>query len=1171
MANKLTKYFQLHRRYFRSINLERDLEKSDALQGYILTERSSGALERILTSLTQPDSHPAHTLTSVYGTGKSAFAHYLACVCAPQQSKLFQSAQAIAHEVLGKDNPVAQAITALPKKGLLTAVATGQGEPLTWTIARALAEGAQRFWKGKRKPDILMTLVDWQCEIEDGQCEITNAELLQALKTVRDAAKTDMVLILDELGKNLEFAARNRGKEDLYLLQQIAELKPSKDQRRIHFLGILHQSFRGYSDRLSGNEQNEWNKIQGRFEDIPFQDSPSQMTRLIGRAIDRSDAEPIICGVNNIAQEWTASLQALLMEQDLPTQALANIYPLHPIAALVLPMLCVRYAQNDRSLFTFLTSEEPYGLQEFLATTELEKATLPTLKLHQIYDYFVESVTGLASRFNLQRWVEIQGLIQDARNCEPAQILVLKTIGILNLVTSTSTLRATPELVAWALCDRPDPSEKDYWQQIITQLQKRGLITYRKQADELRIWQGSDFNVELAIEERLQAERPYLADLLSAIAPCKPLIAQRHYSQTGTPRYFERCYVDSRADLGILDCTVASHDGLIVYWMSSEAPGKIPAWTMDDKPLVFITTGLRELLQSRAQELEALIHIQKTAPELQTDGVARREVRQRLVAAERCFRETMMQAFDWSTGKNSCWITGESVIIQQARAFQAHLSDLCDRVYSQGIRLDNEFINRQVLTSQGAKARRILIEAMLETEDQPRLGFDGYGPEVAIYYSVLKATDIHRKTEDGWAFCPPPEQSGLWTLWAAVEAFCLGAKTAQKSLDQLYQTLNAPPYGLKEGVIPVVLAAVLLHHSDDLGLYKDGTFIPVLGPEHFELLVKEPARFSVKYFEIAGLRLSVFRDLEKMLRSPKAKPSEGVRNPSLLMVAKPLFSFAKKLPKFTRQTQRISPEAQAVLKELQNAQEPDELLFTALPQACGFAAIEPQELEDDHDVAEAFGKKFRDCLQEIYQAYDVLLADAKTRLYQAFGIRSEVTKLREDLRVRATYLLNACIEPLLNRFVRAAVDVNKSDAEWLEAVVMVVSDKPPRSWTDRDITSYELALKDISQRFKHLEVLQRTQELENPDAEPYLLTATRSSGQEVSRVAWVERADEHEIDRFVEHVLEDEFFDKNSQRKEAFLAKLSNKLLGADAQLGQDELKQAKRKRRAKGSHGQVS
>ena len=47
MDKTLAQYFTLHRRYSRSINLERDLERVDSLAGYILTQRAQEALYRI--------------------------------------------------------------------------------------------------------------------------------------------------------------------------------------------------------------------------------------------------------------------------------------------------------------------------------------------------------------------------------------------------------------------------------------------------------------------------------------------------------------------------------------------------------------------------------------------------------------------------------------------------------------------------------------------------------------------------------------------------------------------------------------------------------------------------------------------------------------------------------------------------------------------------------------------------------------------------------------------------------------------------------------------------------------------------------------------------------------------------------------------------------------------
>ncbi|MEL7523447.1 MAG: hypothetical protein AAGJ80_17820, partial [Cyanobacteria bacterium J06553_1] len=363
-----------------------------------------------------------------------------------------------------------------------------------------------------------------------------------------------------------------------------------------------------------------------------------------------------------------------------------------------------------------------------------------------------------------------------------------------------------------------------------------------------RIWEGSDFNVEVAIKDVTEQSRMPLAEMLSQVHPVKPLVAQRHYIETGTLRYFGQRYVDSLSKASDFECVNATHDGLIVYWMDSAKPESMPKETVDGKPLVRVQVEGLDLLRVRAKELQILRQIQKDAPELRGDAIARKEVKYRLVEAERLLDETIAQAFDWNTAENGCWVNGEAASVASSRQFQNLLSEVCDRTYSQGLKLDNELINRRELTSQGAKARRELIESMIERGDKSDLGMQGYGPEVAMYKSVLGATRIHRE-EDGFVgFYPPQTDSGVDSVWSAIETFCSESKEEQRSIQLLYDQLAKPPYGIKDGVVSVLLAAVLLNRVDDIGIYKDGTFIPVLGPEHFELLVKDPSRFSVKSF-----------------------------------------------------------------------------------------------------------------------------------------------------------------------------------------------------------------------------------------------------------------------------------------------------------------------------------
>ncbi|MCP2729892.1 hypothetical protein [Limnofasciculus baicalensis] len=1172
MKKTLSEYFSLNRRYSRSINLERDIESIEALEGYVPTTRSLDALRRILAGLTNPQANRAWTLTSVYGTGKSAFAHYLSSLCTNVNHPMRQGSLEITRNSLGADSYEYQSfIKNIPSQGLFCAVVTAQREPIGNTIVRALARGAKLFWSPAEhvKIDVARQLVDLKIEIDSGKT-IDNRQIIKLVQEVARAAETDVFIIIDELGKNLEFAAYNEGAEDLYLLQQLTEL-PRDKHYQVYLMGILHQAFTEYGQRLASVERNEWAKIQGRFEDIPFSESVGQMIRLMGQAINCTEAEFLRQAIYNQVTKWFDIIENIAKFDELKAEDLGAVYPLHPVAALVLPILCGKYGQNDRSLFTFLTSSEPYSFRNFLKEEIVNEQVPVMLKLDRVYDYFVEAVgMGFGSRPNLQRWVEIQNLIADAKHLDEDYLRVLKTIGTLNLVTTTGAVKATRELVILAMCDSPTDEEKrQKWEDIIDRLLKRNIITHRRLLNELRLWEGSDFNIEGEVAYYIEQERSSLAKLLSENYPLKPLVAQRHSYKTGTLRYFERRYIDDLKELTKLRCNSNDTDGLIVYWLDDQLPTQAPINTADSKPLIVLCGSKLSVVRIRTLEFTALQKIQTNAAQLQTDAVARRELQYRLFHTKQLLDESLNQAFDVAINHNVCWIQGKRETILHGTEFNGKLSEVCDNVYQKTPILWNELINRRELTSQGAKARRELIEVMLANSDLERLGLEGYGPSVCMYYSLLEETKIHREEEGEWGFYPPDKKSGLCTLWQAIEEFCLQAKEKQKTLDRLYQILESPPYGVKSGAIPVLLAAVLLYRVDDVGIYKDGTFIPVLGAEHFELLVKEPSRFSVKYFAVAGVRSQVFKELEAILKSPNSRMPVGVRNTTLLAVTKPLFQFVKKLPAYTLKTKRLSKEAQGVLQTLQQAQEPDELLFTSLPQACGLPPIGTGEEGNDSEagsaaseyglMAKTLRKKLVEALNEIQTAYDLLLNECQTHLQDAFGVRTSDAKLREDLRVRSRYLVGQCVERMLKSFTLAATDETKTDREWLEALVMIVADKPAESWTDENLTIFEIKLTDLARRFKNLEALQKEVTAKGEGFEVCRITVTRPDGKETNQMVWIEREYQDPIDDLVEKVLQEPLLLDNAQLQQAFVAKLTERVLGKESQ---DNVTQLRRKDR---------
>ena len=94
-------------------------------------------------------------------------------------------------------------------------------------------------------------------------------------------------------------------------------------------MGFLHQAFQEYMSGFSVRQQ-EWNKIQGRFEEISFVESPTQMLHFMSRIIDSSTRK-----IHQVGQEWANQLNenlSLSSWQKVITlgSAISKLYPLHP-------------------------------------------------------------------------------------------------------------------------------------------------------------------------------------------------------------------------------------------------------------------------------------------------------------------------------------------------------------------------------------------------------------------------------------------------------------------------------------------------------------------------------------------------------------------------------------------------------------------------------------------------------------------------------------------------------------------------------------------------------------------------------------------------------------------------------------------------------------------------
>ncbi len=1155
----LNEFVKIKRRYTRSVNLERDLEISDSVNGYILTPNIYSIADRFLKALLTPNSVRAWTVTGVYGTGKSAFAHFLASLSGRKDENIQKNALDI---LKSYDKSCLNSTKQLPANGLVKAIVTSQREPIAATLIRSLHRGANNHWKGLKgaKPGVLAKLSSLIKKIDKGR-PVDNKTVLHLIKEVSKASKTGLLIIIDELGKNLEFAAQHQNVSDLYLLQQIAEMPSTKNDPIVFFIGLLHQAFTDYTHSLTSAQRNEWAKIQGRFEDITLAEPPERILYLIGNAIDHSNSKEFTPSLNKWAKHWKSALVKMEVLKSLSDKEISSIFPLHPIAAFALPILCNKFSQNDRTLFTFLASEEPHSFTSFLKDHSINGNALPTFKIHQLYDYFIESAGVMTSIHQQnQRWVEIQDRISDARHLDVETIQILKTIGILNLISNTGSLKASRKLVSLAMCDSTDKTSNTKKQdKVIDSLIKKGFVTWRKQLDELRIWEGSDFDIDQEVLDQIQQLRMPLSELLNEYYPTKPFIVRRHSYQTGTLRFFERHFVDKVPNS--IDSFYKDSDGIILYLIdSNKSKIKNLDVTTDGKPIIVVRGTEQKSLELACHEFVALRNVKKHAKQLQSDGVARSELRQRNYISKKILDDAMFDSFNFST--NDVWMLGKKESIINEKAFNTRLSDICDKTYKKGLHLWNELINRSELTSQGAKARRELYEAMLNNSGKELLGLKGYGPERAMFESLLNVTGIYSCEEGKWSFKEPHKDSGVHEVWKAIELFCKDATKSSKPVDQLFQQLEKPPYGVKRGAIPILLLSVLQYHSDYVSVYFEGAYLPILTSAYFELLIKCPDKFSIKYFEISGLREKLFKELGDIISDSSSKMSGNIRNATLLGVVNPLVKFIKKLPPYTLKTENISESAKNVRKAIIEAREPDHLLFTALPQALGLPILNQSSALDSGAIKQ-FRKKLIRALQELELAYEQVLNSSEDLIFRAFAVRTNKVKLREDLSLRASHLAGDVIEPLLKNFIKMASNTVYSERQWIESVLMAIVDKPVRSWTDNDVINHESKMSDIARRFRNLEAIQdKLAEKPSDGIKARKVTVMLPDGNNiVDDVIWIEESKQKSINEITSKIIK-ESLDYDDTLQKAIIAELIEKVFHKQETVAKT-VKANKRKKRA--------
>src|ERR1035441_4074271 len=132
-------------------------------------------------------------------------------------------------------------------------------------------------------------------------------------------------------------------------------------------------------------------------------------------------------------------------------------------------------------------------------------------------------------------------------------------------------------------------------------------------------------------------------------------------------------------------------------------------------------------------------------------------------------------------------------------------------------------------------------------------------------------------------------------------------------VNDLFEGLSQPPYGIREGLQPFILAIYLATNHQRVALYEDGTFLPEVRGEVFLRLMKEPQFFHIQYCELDSVRADVFT---KLLHLLQIDPRDASKT-DLIDLVRPLTIFiSREVPEYSRKTNSLPAVAVAVRRAL---------------------------------------------------------------------------------------------------------------------------------------------------------------------------------------------------------------------------------------------------------------
>lgn len=1021
--------------YIPSVNIEQGL--SDDFQ-YVVTSNSQTVWGNIISSFN--DGLHSFTIVGNYGTGKSSFI------------------AALQRDLLKGTNILVQNTDVLGCSKFEFINIVGDYESLSTLLAKKL--GIDTF--------------------------ATTEEVIEALNQKYNALKRQnkfLFIVVDECGKVLEHAAANNPEKELYFLQKLAEYVNAK-HRNIILLTTLHQNFGTYSYKLNDAQRNEWMKIKGRLKELVFVEPIEQLLYLTASQLKKKIATPTDIAKENLRALYCLAKTNKIVSYDLALSTSMSLYPLDPISSTCLIHSMQRYGQNERTLFSFLMATDRYSISAFKVTD------YRTYNLAEVYDYVVYNFYSFLSEANADSmdWRSMRFAIERvesgifADNLIEGALAIVKSIGLLNLFCKNVTID-DEFLTTYCKLALSIKNPEKY----IELLKAHKIIRYATYKSQYILFEGTDIDIESELYKAATiVPRPALTvENVQDYINASILLAVKSYYTTGTPRYFQYhlsntpITTDPQGDIdGFVNLVLPTNASFNDVMAASNEQGKAILYAY------FLNTD--EII-SHLHEVFKLKYLLKNV--VLEDRVAANEVKNILNYEVELLNKALNESLFDGTSVFWCF-QAKKILIRSQKDLNKQLSKIADTIYHKTPILRNELFNRHKVNSVISAARVNLLDAILANSDQEDLGFNksAYPPEKSIYYTLLRETGIHHKDTDGQYIFGAPT-CNVTELWDECCKFVQSSTDKPRKLSELIKTLKSAPFKLKQGVVDFWLPIFLYIKQQDFALYEGDRFVLSITKEVFEILQKHPNEFSVKSYNVSGVKADFFKKYRQFFHKDDTISIQG---DSLIGVAKPFLQYIKNLNDYAKHTYKFDNSYTAKFRDiLLEATDPSKTFLEDLPAAFGYNDLNKEEFLEQYLVL------IKKACQELNNCFYNFVCRIESNVLHHLGITSEYDTYKTILEKRYKGINKDLLTPKTRSFLERVLAFSDNKTEFYSKIGLVVFDKKIEHVKDSEEA---LFIKELLHLFSELDHFTSLSEIEiESNDEAFSIDFVSNRGTSVSK------------------------------------------------------------------------